>query len=382
MKICYVADGTSIHTQRWVNYFAKKGHETHLICWKVMPGYEENVNIHLLTRLASKMWAVSQYFSFLFWTLQVRRLINRIKPDIVDGHFITVYGFLAACSGFRPLVVSAWGSDILVAPENSKLAELAVKFALRKADFVATTSQYLKAYLHKEFNLPQHKVRAIPWGTDLRIFQEGYQTGAKELRASLGVRDNQFVILSPRTLKNHYRIDHIVQAMPYVVAKHPSVVLILCKGPSKDSQYENQIYKQATELGVAQNIRLIDHELSHQEMAVLYNIADVLISIPKSDQFSGCIQEGMACGVIPIVGDLEVYRQYLTDAENAFFVDPEGPYDIAQKVVHCIEHPELKERFYRINRKIIEDNEDWDKNAPKREDLYLALINNPKEIQK
>ena len=89
MRICYVADGASIHTQRWVNYFAKNGHETHLICWKVMPGYEDNVNIHILTRLAPKIWTVSQYFSFLFWILQVRRLIKGIKPDIVDGHFIT-----------------------------------------------------------------------------------------------------------------------------------------------------------------------------------------------------------------------------------------------------------------------------------------------------
>ena len=99
MRICYVADGASIHAQRWANYFAKKGHEIHLICWKVMPGYDDNVNIHLLTRLAPKIWKVSQYLSFLFWIFQVRRSINRIKPDIVDGHFVTVYGFLAACSG-------------------------------------------------------------------------------------------------------------------------------------------------------------------------------------------------------------------------------------------------------------------------------------------
>jgi hypothetical protein len=44
MRICYVADGTSIHTQRWVNYFAGKGHEVHLICWKLMPGYATGSN--------------------------------------------------------------------------------------------------------------------------------------------------------------------------------------------------------------------------------------------------------------------------------------------------------------------------------------------------
>jgi len=52
MRICYVADDASIHTQRWVNYFAQKGHEVHLICWKVTSGYDENIRIHLLTKVA------------------------------------------------------------------------------------------------------------------------------------------------------------------------------------------------------------------------------------------------------------------------------------------------------------------------------------------
>ena len=31
MKICYLADAGSIHTQRWIKYFADNGHEVYLI---------------------------------------------------------------------------------------------------------------------------------------------------------------------------------------------------------------------------------------------------------------------------------------------------------------------------------------------------------------
>jgi glycosyltransferase involved in cell wall biosynthesis len=117
-------------------------------------------------------------------------------------------------------------------------------------------------------------------------------------------------------------------------------------------------------------------------MAILYNTADALISIPKSDQFSACIQEGMVCGMIPIVGNLEVYRQYLVDDKNAFFVDPENPKEIAQKIIYGVEHPELREKLYEINRKIIGEKEDWDKNTKKMEDLYLSLTQESKEIRR
>ena len=82
MRICYIADGDSNLTQRWLNYFAQKGHEVHLVCWKLMPGYDESIHIHWLTRLAPKAGRVSGYLAALLWIFQVRQLVNKIKPDM------------------------------------------------------------------------------------------------------------------------------------------------------------------------------------------------------------------------------------------------------------------------------------------------------------
>jgi len=73
------------------------------------------------------------------------------------------------------------------------------------------------------------------------------------------------------------------------------------------------------------------------------------------------------------VGNLEVYRQYLADGINALFVDPDNTSNIADKIIYCIEHPELKKRYYTINRKIIEEKENWSKNAAKLAELYLNI---------
>ncbi|NQE46651.1 hypothetical protein C5S31_11580 [ANME-1 cluster archaeon GoMg2] len=52
MKICYIST-KSIHTRRWVEYFAGKGHEVHLITpkvediqsVKVIPGQAKSVKV-------------------------------------------------------------------------------------------------------------------------------------------------------------------------------------------------------------------------------------------------------------------------------------------------------------------------------------------------
>ena len=36
MKICYYADGRSVHTRRWASYSAGRGHEMHLISFAEM----------------------------------------------------------------------------------------------------------------------------------------------------------------------------------------------------------------------------------------------------------------------------------------------------------------------------------------------------------
>ena len=94
MKLCFLADVRSIHTRRRVEYFAKE-HEIDLITLNY-PKKEgafvpeevyrkrENVRVH----------KVSKKMPFLLVApFEIRRLIKKIKPDIVHAHYVTQYGF-------------------------------------------------------------------------------------------------------------------------------------------------------------------------------------------------------------------------------------------------------------------------------------------------
>ena len=353
-KLCFIANGVSIYTKKWVNHFAQNGYETHLISFSLIPdGYDDKVVLHSLNKHLPQ-----NHLNGLLWLIQTRLLIKKIKPDILHTHSITILSFLGMMTGFRPLIMQAWGSDVMVAPSKSKLTKNLVTIVLGRADVIITTSPYLKEYLYENFDSSFDKVKVIPIGINLDIFKKVSTV-------------HDFTILSPRALKSHYRIENIVKAMPQVIAKYPSTTLIILNSSMvKDDTYTDKIEALISDLGIKDNITLISDRQSPSDMAEKYNASNALISIPKTDQFASSIQEGMACGVLPIVGDLEVYKLYLTHGYNALFVDPESPKDIADAVIHCIENPDLKERFYEINRQLIIEHEDWTKNIKRLEELY------------
>jgi len=373
MRICYIADASNIHTQRWVKYFADKGHEVHLISPTPFEGNNiGNVELYLLKRVRPQIRMISFLIDALSYIVQTRKLVRKIKPDILHAHYIFGNGLLAALSGFHPLILSAWGSDILVDPHRSPIHRYTVRFALKRADLVTTTSRYLDEYIWQEFNVSPNKIKRISWGLDPNVFRKGYLNEVRMLRKNLNINGDAFTVVSPRHMCEHYGLEFIIRSIPHVIEKYPNSCFIFLRGFAMSTSYENKLRTMAENLGVKEYTRFVSRRLEPEEMAIYYNMCKVLISIPRTDQFGLCIAEGATCGVIPIVGNLEVYREYLTDGENAFFVDRENPKDIAEKVIHCIEHPELKERFYGINRKTVEEKLDWNKNAPRMEELYLS----------
>ncbi len=370
MKICLCANGSSIHTKRWINYFVDRGHEVHLVS-NISYKYKSS-KFHIL-----KNYTNNRHLNFFGYCLQIKKIINKIKPDIIHSHYATTYGFLGALSGFHPLIVSVWGSDVLVEPKNSKVFDFFTRYALKKADLIipmaTPKAEFMKNYLIKSFCVPEDKIQRIPWGIDPTIFKRGYKQEVEKLRENLKIQKNTKIILSARHMDPKYGIKYLIKVIPYLTKKYPNTKLIILRGGGS-KEYENKMKNLSSKLRVSDKIIFIQKHINTKEMCVYLNLADIFVSLTKTDQFACSLMEGMACGTIPIVSNIEVYQQYLKNKKNALFVEPENPKDIAEKIIYCFKHPEIKNKFYKINRKIIEKDEDWNKNARKMEELYKKLI--------
>jgi len=356
--------------KKFTSTFKKKGHEIHLITWD--SGSFEGVEIH---RLRGKTPKINKWL-IPVTAIKVREIIKRIQPDVIHSHYLlpnTVYG---ALSGFHPHVASAYGSEIYLQAKKYPFISMLLRYSLARTDIVLTTSEsFRQDILELGFLRDADKVIAMPWGIDVELYSRKREGEVFTLREKYQVQDN-LVILNPRGIRREVGgYSQSVRALSKVVEYIPHAVLVLLKGCVSDIGYERELFALIDELGLEKNIRYIDKLLSPKEMVDVYNISDVLLSIPPSDQFSSCIQEGMACGVIPIVSRLRVYEQYLKDGKNAFFVSRNNIEEIAEKIVYCYDNPQIKDDFNRINRALIEEHEDWDKNIEKIVKLYEELVN-------
>ena len=112
MKICVLANALAIHAQRWARAYAEKGHEVHLVSIRYvqLPG----VTVHTVhigpVNSASVVWTFLSYFWLL---IRAGSIIRRVKPDVVDAHYVMTHGVIAAFANYHPLVVSVWGSDVV-----------------------------------------------------------------------------------------------------------------------------------------------------------------------------------------------------------------------------------------------------------------------------
>jgi glycosyltransferase involved in cell wall biosynthesis len=364
MRICCVADGASVHTQRWVNYFAGKGHEVHLICWRLMPGYDENIHIHSLTRLPPKIW--TQYLSALLWIFQTRHLIRKIKPDIVDGHFITSYGFLAACSGFHPLVVSAWGSDVLILAKQSRIYRFLTEYSLKKADLITCDGENTREEMIK-LGTNAEKIRLIYHGVDMQKFNP--QKREQKLRDDLGLFESPTVI-SVRMLEPLYDVESLVKAMPLIIKQVPETKLII----AGEGEQRDYLEKLAGSLGISSAIRFVG-QIGHDELPKYLASANVYVSTSLSDGgIAVSTLEAMASGLPVVVTDCGDIKKWITDGENGFIVPVKAPEAIAAKVIYLLGTGDTRMKFGRLAREVVENRADYEKEMLKVERLYQQLI--------
>lgn len=366
MKICYIAEGSSIHTQRWLNYFAARGHEVHLIYWKTRPGYDKSIRIHYLKRFAPKFWAVTRYISFLQWIFQVRKLVKEIKPDVIDAHFIIDNGVLAVGSGFHPIIVTAWGSDVLIFPQRNFLWKIVAKFVIKRADKIVCNSDVLKNGLINLGTNPD-KIVKISHGVNTRQFSP--QQAIEALKKKPGAAGSSTVI-SIRHLRPLYNVEMLVKAIPLVLKQAPQTRFIIA-GDGEQKPYLEEL---AATLGASQNVRFIGYVL-HEELPGYLASADIYVTTSRSDSSSQSLQEAMACELAPVATDLPANREWITDGENGFIVPQDDYQALAEKISYLVKNDKAREKFGKTNRKIIIDRVEQEKEMGKVETLYQTLAN-------
>jgi len=368
MRICYISNAASIHTRRWVNYFVQRGHEVHLISPELREGYQgydKRIVFHPLTRLLPQVWKVSRYPSGILWFFQIRRLLKKIKPDILDAHAITVNGYLGVASGFHPLILSAWGSDILIDAKQNPLWRALTKYALRKAELVVCDSETVKKELLR-MGMNPGRIRKIYNGIDTQQFNSRQRDGG--LKARLGIERAPMVICI-RSLRAIYNVEMLLKAIPSVLAQMPGVRFVI----GGDGEQRDYLKNLAESLGISESIRFVGW-IPHDELPQYLASSDVYVSTSVSDSTSLSLQEAMACELVPVVTAIPANREWVTDGKNGFIVPLNDFQTLAQKIVYLLRNQVVRRKFGKLGREIIQERAEYEEEMGKVGTIYWDLV--------
>jgi len=368
MRICYSANGESIHTQRWVNYFASRGHEVHLISSRFtekFSGYDTRVQMHPLVKLLPQLWRLSGYISGILWLFQIRRIVREIKPDIVDAHFIVVPGYLGVASGFHPLILTAWGSDILITPKQNPILKFITKKAIKRADCIICVSPVLKQELLM-LGAAREKIHIIPMGVDVEEFSPKPKDLA--LLQALDISDSP-VVISVRNLEAIYNVETLLRAAAQVLHEIPNTRFIIA-GEGEQRKYLEGL---ANALNITGSVRFVGW-IPHSDLSRYLVSSDVYVSTSLSDSLGVSNLEAMACRIPVIVGDLPATREWIVDGESGFIFPLKDQQALAEKIINLLRDNGLITRVGDAGRKVVVESAEYGKQMAKVEKIYQKLV--------
>jgi glycosyltransferase involved in cell wall biosynthesis len=356
VKIALIADGRSIHTQRWAEYFAERGHEVHLITYDPMNRTLRGVTEHVI----SSCWK-NLYLSFIPRHIAIKRLMKRIRPDLIHAHFIAKYGFHLPNLKYRPTVVSAWGDDVLILPKKSRLISWYTKKVLDSVDLIYAVSHNIGDHIVSDFSISETKVHYLPFGIDTDLFTPRLDAGTEGAHT--------IEIFSNRGFFSVYDTTTLVRGFALAYKENQALRLTL-KGEGPEG---HQVRELVTRFGLDNQITF-RKKTSYTEVPRDYRHADIFITTSVSDGTPVSVLEAMASGLPCIATSVGGIPEWIEHNISGLLVQPGSPKQVADAILSLARDPALRKRLGTAARDVIVKNGQWNSLMAQAEKDYLALI--------
>jgi glycosyltransferase involved in cell wall biosynthesis len=289
----------------------------------------------------------------------LRRLLRQLRPDVVHGHWLPGFAFLAAVAGAKPLVAMAWGSDVFRARPAQRVAD---RVALRRAALAMADSQALLDAVAELGARPDRCV-LVNWGVDLTAFRPADPEDKRRLRTELGLGAGP-VVLSPRSLAPVYNPGTILDAWARIATERDDAQLVIKHMSTADDLLGAVPY--------ADRVHVVGH-VDYERMPDYYRVADACLSITSSDSAPRSVFEAMACGAPCVISDLPWAHEQIADGREALIV-PVDAGAVAGAVDRLLADDALATGVAERARALVEREHDSAAHMDRLADVYRSLL--------
>jgi glycosyltransferase involved in cell wall biosynthesis len=234
---------------------------------------------------------------------------------------------MAAREGLRPLISSAWGSDVFGVRGVSRGRS---RRALEGSQLAFADSKHL-ARATREF--AHVRVEVVRWGLDMEAYAPGDRAAARD---ALGVDHDGPLVASVRGLDPLYNPLLLLEAFGRVHQRRPNTRLLL---KNQKQHVTTKTTRAIEQLGLRGAVIMIGN-VPAERMPDVYRAADVVVSIPSSDSSPRSVWEALACGSSVVVSDLPWAREDLVDGKHALLAELE-PLAVAEAIEGALDDEQL-----------------------------------------
>lgn len=339
MKKLLIVGPSSIHVSNFIDLIAKEFDEI------IFVSSEEELDHPTITRQYKVDFKSLNPLVYRASKAHLKFVLEKEKPSVVHFHQLTrhaIFGVpLVKKMGF-PVVVTAWGSDVLLVPKKNRLFKYLVQSVLQKADYATADSTELVDEMKK---LGREK------NNEMIVF------AIDEIEAG----EKKKVIYSNRLHKPLYQIDLIITLFADFVQRHKEWKLKI----GAIGECTEALKQQVASAGLQESIEFVGW-LEKEDNVKNYQEASIYISLPKSDGTAVSVLEAMSAGCIPIVPDLVVSKEWIIDGENGVIYKDENPLELAVKL--------NQEKVAQLNKEIINSRATKQVAAQQYINIYNKLL--------
>jgi glycosyltransferase involved in cell wall biosynthesis len=361
MRIIYFSKNYTPHDYRFLSSLSRTDHEVFYL--KLEADKRQTEDRPVPETIQQVLWAGGRrefhWQEIPHLTLDLRRLAKEIKPDLIHAGPIQSCAFLAALSGFRPILTMSWGYDLVMEADKSAWMKWVTRYTLKRSAFFISDANVSRNKAI-EFGMNPAKTMIFPWGTDIEHFTP------KPFKPS---NLKPFTLFCSRTWESIYGVDVLAKAFVKVASKNPSVNLILLGRGSQGTKLR-QILMNG---GVLDRVHFGGH-IAQADLPRWYHIADLYISPSHVDGSSVTLMEALASGLPCLVSDIPGNREWIEDGVNGWLFQDGDSDDLAAKILNAINHRKSFEKISEAARKTAEEKADWKNNFGKLLESYEKAI--------
>ena len=379
MRILYFSKNYTPHDHRFVSSLSKTKHEVFYL--KLEANQRQVEDRPVPSNIQQILWAGGRrefrWRDVPRLTFDLRRLTREIKPDLIHAGPIQNCAFIAALSGFRPILTMCWGYDLVQDADRNSWMKWVTRYTLKRSAYFVSDAQFTRDKA-VALGMNPETTTIFPWGVDIEHFHPkkvesvaltGEAVSKGRQKKATSANRKSFTLFCNRTWEEIYGVDVLAKAFVKVAAVNPDIDLVLLGGGSQGA-YIRQILMRA---GVMERVHF-GGQVAYNELPRWYQMADIYVSPSHVDGSSVSLMEALACGVPCLVSDIPGNKEWIVEGENGWLFRDGDPDHLAERISWAIKIRRDLKKISESARKTAEERANWKRNFGKLLEAYELTL--------